>query len=117
SSCIFRKIHCSISFIVGIVVVKWLTGASSFLVCCAQTSLYQGRSSFSISAFSNSYTHRDFTLSTYAAKAKQGRYQNVISGGSWQAFFSQPAIFQEIAEIRRNSSHDEMLASDVSFLD
>lgn len=33
------------------------------MVCCAQTSLYQGRSSFSISAFSNSYTHRDFTLS------------------------------------------------------
>ncbi|SDJ90696.1 hypothetical protein SAMN05421868_15518, partial [Paenibacillus naphthalenovorans] len=30
--------------------------------CCAQTSLYQGRSSFSISAFSNSYTHGDFTL-------------------------------------------------------
>ncbi|MDU2242951.1 MAG: hypothetical protein E7E23_20515, partial [Paenibacillus sp.] len=30
-----------------------------------QTSLYQGRSSFSISAFSNSYTHRDFTLSLW----------------------------------------------------
>ncbi|SDJ69527.1 EamA family transporter, partial [Paenibacillus naphthalenovorans] len=35
--------------------------------CCAQTSLYQGRSSFSISAFSNSYTHGDFTLT--ASKA------------------------------------------------
>ncbi|MGN8770504.1 MFS transporter [Paenibacillus barengoltzii] len=32
-----------------------------------QTSLYQGRSSFSISAFSNSYTHRDFTLSGRSA--------------------------------------------------
>ncbi|WP_309479999.1 hypothetical protein, partial [Brevibacillus agri] len=33
--------------------------------------LYQGRSSFSISAFSNSYTHGDFTLTLVLPSVKQ----------------------------------------------
>jgi hypothetical protein len=43
-----------------------------------QTSLYQGRSSFSISAFSNSYTHGDFTLTQ-----TRGEQARPIPAGLW----------------------------------